>query len=191
MKTCGLNGWQRLGVVATVGWVFVVLVAVATSWNPHGMQNWLHVRPLPFQPDPLGLDMADLVWSRLAGLLGLPITLLWAVGFACAWIRSGFECGVEAPYLKPRRLQDVLALVQVLAVDVFSHRSEKWLCEELQRKPLSVKTWKALAGGLSEFLCARPRRLVHGGGRRLRRTTDAVGKSVVPCYAAVLMKRSP
>lgn len=45
--------------------------------------------------------------------------------------------------------------------------------------------------GLSEFLCARPRRLVHGGGRRLRRTTDAVGKSVVPCYAAVLMKRSP
>ncbi len=45
--------------------------------------------------------------------------------------------------------------------------------------------------GLSEFLCARPRRLVHGGGRRLRRTNDAVGKSVAPCYAAVLMKRSP
>ena len=49
----------------------------------------------------------------------------------------------------------------------------------------------SFAGGLSEFLCARPRRLVHGGGRRLRRTTDAVGKSVVPCYATVLMKRSP
>ncbi len=33
-------------------------------------------------------------------------------------------------------------------------------------------------GGVSEFLCVRLGRLVHGGGRRLRRTTDAVGKSV-------------
>ena len=32
--------------------------------------------------------------------------------------------------------------------------------------------------GVSEFLCVRLGRLVHGGGRRLRRTTDAVGKSV-------------
>jgi CRP-like cAMP-binding protein len=34
----------------------------------------------------------------------------------------------------------------------------------------------------SEYLCERLRcRLVHGGGRRLRRTTDAVGKSCT-CY---------
>jgi len=31
--------------------------------------------------------------------------------------------------------------------------------------------------GVSGFLCLRRWRLVHGGGRRLRRTTAAVGKS--------------
>lgn len=48
-----------------------------------------------------------------------------------------------------------------------------------------------LSAGLSEFLCARRSRLVHGGGRRLRRTADAVGKSSGSCYAALLKKRSP
>jgi len=46
--------------------------------------------------------------------------------------------------------------------------------------------------GVSEFLCARgAESLVHGGGRRLRRTTDAVGKAVSACYALVSVVSDP
>ena len=45
-------------------------------------------------------------------------------------------------------------------------------------------------GDVSEYLCERLRcRLVHGGGRRLRRTTDAVGKSCA--YYTCWVKRWP
>jgi len=43
-------------------------------------------------------------------------------------------------YLQPGRLNDVLALIQVLAFDMYSHRSERGLQEELQGKPQSVET---------------------------------------------------
>ena len=60
--------------------------------------------------------------------------------------------------------------------------------EQIQRSGAST------VAGLSGFLCAKPRRLVHGGGRSAlatNRPTDAVGKSVPPCYRSVRVNRSP
>ena len=49
---------------------------------------------------------------------------------------------------------------------------------------------RLLDRGCQDFCVRGARRLVHGGGRRLRRTTDAVGKSGVAFYTTAFMKRS-
>lgn len=54
-------------------------------------------------------------------------------------------------YTIPGRLQDVLALIQVLALDVHAHRSEAGMIEELQGIPSSSKTWTGLALEHPEF----------------------------------------
>jgi hypothetical protein len=54
-------------------------------------------------------------------------------------------------YLKDGRLEDVLALIQVLALDAYAHRSEDGLKKELQSRPRSGKTWSSLANEHLEF----------------------------------------
>lgn len=54
-------------------------------------------------------------------------------------------------YLKKERLEDVLALIQVLALDEHAHRSEKGLINEMQSKPKSAPDWSLLAREHSEF----------------------------------------
>lgn len=51
----------------------------------------------------------------------------------------------NSKYLKEGRLEDVLALLQVLALDKNSHRSESGLKAELSDKPKSSKSWLSLA----------------------------------------------
>ncbi|MCB9191197.1 MAG: hypothetical protein H6602_06005 [Flavobacteriales bacterium] len=60
---------------------------------------------------------------------------------------------MKNPYLKPNRLADVLALIQVLALDTHAHRSEKGLAKELQGKPKSGSndTWVDIANDHPEF----------------------------------------
>jgi hypothetical protein len=60
------------------------------------------------------------------------------------------------PYLKQGRLADVLALIQVLAFDEHAHRSETGLEEEMQNKPTSGASWKAVAQEHPEFFRVRP-----------------------------------
>lgn len=57
----------------------------------------------------------------------------------------------DSKYLKDGRLEDVLALLQVLALDKDSHRSESGLKEELSEKPKSAVTWFELAQDHQEF----------------------------------------
>ncbi len=57
----------------------------------------------------------------------------------------------KRPYLIENRLSDVLALIQVLALDKFGHRTETGLVEELQGKPKSADSWTVLAQGHPEF----------------------------------------
>lgn len=54
-------------------------------------------------------------------------------------------------YLKEGRLEDVLALIQVLALDKDSHRSEEGLKSELSAMPSSSESWLQLAKEHQEF----------------------------------------
>lgn len=61
----------------------------------------------------------------------------------------------EATYLQRGRLGDVLALIQVLAFDRDTYRSESGLFDEFQRPPLTGNTWVALAREHPEFFRVR------------------------------------
>ncbi|MBO6584788.1 MAG: hypothetical protein JJ953_01655 [Gracilimonas sp.] len=57
----------------------------------------------------------------------------------------------EIRYTKDGRLEDILALIQVLALHEFSHRSDTGLQNELPEKPKSAKNWLELANEHREF----------------------------------------
>jgi hypothetical protein len=57
----------------------------------------------------------------------------------------------KGAYTKPGRLSDVLALIQVLALDEHSHRSEPGVKQELQGNPSSSNSWITLAKEHPEF----------------------------------------
>ena len=59
-------------------------------------------------------------------------------------------------YLVPGRLPDVLALIQVLALDEHAHRSEDGLKSELQGAPQSAPAWAEVAQAHPEFFRVRP-----------------------------------
>lgn len=60
-------------------------------------------------------------------------------------------------YSLPDRLPDVLALIQVLALDEHTHRSEEGLSSELQGQPQSAPSWGELAQQHPEFFRVRLR----------------------------------
>jgi hypothetical protein len=64
--------------------------------------------------------------------------------------------GADKEYLVPNRLGDVLALIQVLALDEHSHRSEDGLNSELQGPPKSAGAWTDVARKHPEFFRVRP-----------------------------------
>ena len=57
----------------------------------------------------------------------------------------------KSKYLADGRLEDVLALIQVLALDENSHRSESGLQSELPDRPDSANSWLDLAKQHQEF----------------------------------------
>jgi Flp pilus assembly protein CpaB len=59
-------------------------------------------------------------------------------------------------YLKSGRLADVLALIQVLALDEASHRSESGLQAELEGPPRSASEWVEVAEAHREFFRLAP-----------------------------------
>ncbi len=61
----------------------------------------------------------------------------------------------DKQYLEIGRLADVLALIQVLALDLHAHRSESGLQEELQGSPRSANTWEKVARRHPEFFRVR------------------------------------
>lgn len=62
---------------------------------------------------------------------------------------------LETLYTKHGRLSDILSLIQVLALDKHSHRSEAGIVEELRKKPSSAETWSAVANQHPEFFRVR------------------------------------
>ena len=63
----------------------------------------------------------------------------------------GLPSESEREYATPERLSDVMALIQVLALDKYAHRSESGLQQELQIRPRSAKKWTEVAQGHPEF----------------------------------------
>ena len=63
----------------------------------------------------------------------------------------GLPSESERQYATPERLSDVMALIQVLALDKDAHRSESGLKGELQVLPRSAPTWTEVAQGHPEF----------------------------------------
>jgi hypothetical protein len=61
-----------------------------------------------------------------------------------------FKAG-ELPYTNPNRLADVLALIQILALAKYRHRSDKGLTDEMQGSPRSGSSWKEIAQQHPEF----------------------------------------
>lgn len=59
-------------------------------------------------------------------------------------------------YRSAGRLGDVLALIQVLALDKNSHRSNDGLASELQGSPRSAGSWRLVAQQHPEFFRVRP-----------------------------------
>lgn len=59
------------------------------------------------------------------------------------------------PYADSNRLADVMALIQVLALDKHAHRSEDGLNDELQGTPKSANEWTAIAEQHPEFFRVR------------------------------------
>jgi hypothetical protein len=57
----------------------------------------------------------------------------------------------KRPYTKAARLQEVLALIQVLSLDEYTHRSEPGMRDELQGSPVSSASWTDLAKEHPEF----------------------------------------
>lgn len=58
---------------------------------------------------------------------------------------------VGRPYTKGGRLSDVLALIQVLALDEHTHRSAEGLDQELQQGPSSSGSWFTIGREHPEF----------------------------------------
>ena len=61
-------------------------------------------------------------------------------------------------YLKPGRLEDVIALIQVLGLDRYVHRGENALRDVLKDKPSSSDSWCQLARRHPEFFRNYPGR---------------------------------
>jgi hypothetical protein len=61
----------------------------------------------------------------------------------------------KRPYIKPGRLSDVLALIQVLALDEHTHRSLSGVGKELQGTPCSSDSWMTVAKEHPEFFRVR------------------------------------
>ncbi len=62
----------------------------------------------------------------------------------------------KLPYTDPGRLADVMALIQVLALHKYRHRSDEGLINEIQGQPRSADSWKIIASEHPEFFRVNP-----------------------------------
>lgn len=97
----------------------------------------------------------------------------------------------KGPYTKPNRLADVLALIQVLALDKHAHRSQEGITEELQGQPRSSTDWYRLAAEHPEFFRVNPES-EHGLSLAARhvlpREQDQPRPTLQPEFTSVLLQ---
>lgn len=78
-----MNGWQRLGVVASAAWILFII-----AWVLHDLSA--HELPLEY--------LATGVVARW--LLG-PVLALWIIGYVVVWLRQGFKPRCNAEKAQP------------------------------------------------------------------------------------------
>jgi hypothetical protein len=154
-----MNGWLRLLVLLSILWLGCLGVAIYADTLLPKFHSWVFTAT-PTPADPLGL-FPRIVWSRLLSVAGIPLAFLWLSGWLTSWIFRGFAERETSTLLVPGRLQDVLALVQVLALDKDTDRSASGLVSELQGPPRSAGSWAEVASSHPEFFRYQPN-LEHG-----------------------------
>lgn len=113
-----LNGWRRLGLALSVGWISGVALYTAFDYHRYAVKEagW-EVVPSKFSTEgfagieasdvtvvqhswltqcshpqgPGKISSCDVRMDHLSALALGPVFLLWIVGFAGAWVRAGFN----------------------------------------------------------------------------------------------------
>jgi len=116
------------------------------------------------------------------------------------YLPSGVEVLISQDLIQPRLgmlcfaiplgLDHQKAIASILEVwDVANIRGQHYMQDaQYQLQPIDFKSKQ---GSVRFFVFEAFSRLVHGGGRRLRRTADAVVKSFEHCYSTGLINLSP
>jgi hypothetical protein len=96
----------------------------------------------------------------------------------------------EREYAKPERLADVMAMIQVLALDEHSHRSEAGLAEELQGPPQSARAWTEVGRAHPEFFRVRTKgtHVVSLVSRHVTKRGDDGIRELSPDFVAGLLR---
>jgi len=153
LRYARLSAGVRAVMVVSVLW----LIAISTlGFNPllFSPLSRLFVGNFTFGSrggDPRSVFLGEVVWSRAALVMVLPICGLASLMWAAKWIVAGASGVADGPYLKKHRLQDVIALIQLLALGEWPHRSESAVREDLQGDPRSGGSWALLAREHPEF----------------------------------------
>src|SRR6266513_1177712 len=158
-----LSGWTRAALVFSVVWAICVVglvayerfIIVGSTEGP-----WVYYRDykgLVFYHVEVSAGHFSfwLQEERFWTTLLLPLVVAWAiaVGLVAAVRRVRNE---TSSYVTAGRLADVLALIQVLALDEYAHRSEDGLASELQGPARSAQSWRAVAERHPEFFRVGP-----------------------------------
>lgn len=93
----------------------------------------------------------EILLGPLALIATGPLLLFVALVFLTRWVLRGALDESRNPFLKPRRLQEVLALVQVLSLHRYPYRSAHGIEQDAKGSPESAADWKALALEHPEF----------------------------------------
>jgi hypothetical protein len=104
----------------------------------------------PPKPDP------QVLWRPLLLVALIPLAGLLCLISALNWVVAGFAPADAAPLIRKHRIQDVLALIQLLALHQYSHRSENGLAKDTQGAPRSATSWTELAGQHPELFRVDP-----------------------------------
>ena len=93
-------------------------------------------------------------------------------------------------YLTQGRLADVLALIQVLALDRKTHRSKDGLESELQGPPRSAESWVEIAKRHPEFFRVKPegKNVVSLVARHVTPRDDDIRPPLTSDYVSTLLK---
>jgi len=94
------------------------------------------------------------------------------------------------PYAESDRLADVMAMIQVLALHKYRHRSDKGLTDAMQEPPRSASTWKELAQQHPEFFRVneQERLGVSLVARHVLPKNDEGKRELPPDFVAMLLK---